>query len=202
MNWFSNIEFVNYEGGNENQDSQMEVIGHNLISDNYVKNIIIQELSNCTEGQLAFEQNLNYNLNLDGYQQGTNESALSNGQDDNLSCYSEGIYNGYLQESPFNSSLPISLSLNSSLIHYSLENGDNLSINPVKQHKCPEQGCEKVYKSRENLTLHFKNIHMNMKPYKCFYCSAVFSHRNGKTYHERKFHTKILPHKCEHLGNT
>ena len=59
------------------------------------------------------------------------------------------------------------------------------------------QHCKKIYKSKENLTLHIRNIHFKEKPYNCKYCSAVFSHRNGKTYHERKFHTNYLPYECE-----
>lgn len=71
-----------------------------------------------------------------------------------------------------------------------------------KCYKCTD--CVKVYKSKENLMLHVKNIHLKIKPYDCKYCTALFSHRNGnkflilgKTYHERKFHTKYLPHKCD-----
>jgi hypothetical protein len=54
--------------------------------------------------------------------------------------------------------------------------------------KCVEINCGKVYKSKENLVLHIKNIHMNIKPYKCKFCNNSFSHRNGKLYHERRFH--------------
>jgi hypothetical protein len=67
-------------------------------------------------------------------------------------------------------------------------------------YKCTHEGCDKAYKSKENLTLHVKNIHLKEKPYSCGFCKAVFSHRNGKTYHERKFHTNFLPHKCEVIG--
>lgn len=69
--------------------------------------------------------------------------------------------------------------------------------------KCPEPECNKLYKSKENLNLHMKNIHEGIKPYQCKYCSIRFSHRNGiyiviigKTYHERKFHNHFLPHVC------
>jgi hypothetical protein len=47
-------------------------------------------------------------------------------------------------------------------------------------YKCSYAGCPKVYKSRENMTLHFKNIHLGLKPYRCRFCSNTFSHRNGK----------------------
>jgi len=66
----------------------------------------------------------------------------------------------------------------------------------IKKFSCSFIGCKKIYKSKENLTLHFKNIHLKEKPYSCKYCKSLFSHRNGKTYHERRFHTKYFPHKC------
>jgi hypothetical protein len=77
----------------------------------------------------------------------------------------------------------------------------NASLFASRLFRCTEANCNKVYKSKENLTLHVKNIHLNEKPYSCRYCSALFSHRNGKTYHERKFHTKYLPHKCPYDSN-
>ena len=49
-----------------------------------------------------------------------------------------------------------------------------------KNFPCSFIGCKKFYKSKENLTLHFKNIHLKEKPYSCKYCKSVFSHRNGK----------------------
>ena len=61
--------------------------------------------------------------------------------------------------------------------------------------------CYKVYNSKENMLLHYKNIHLKQKPYECSYCSAGFSHRNGKIYHERKFHTKIFPYVCPYIDN-
>ena len=48
-----------------------------------------------------------------------------------------------------------------------------------KTFKCEVTGCEKIYKSKENLNLHIKNIHLNLKPYRCRFCSSTFSHRNG-----------------------
>jgi hypothetical protein len=49
----------------------------------------------------------------------------------------------------------------------------------TKYFKCDVFGCDKVYRSKENLTLHIKNIHLNLKPYKCRFCNSTFSHRNG-----------------------
>ena len=59
-----------------------------------------------------------------------------------------------------------------------------------KVYKCEYDNCNKQYRSRENLTLHMKNKHLNIKPYKCSYCMNFFSHRNGKIYHEKKIHKK------------
>lgn len=56
--------------------------------------------------------------------------------------------------------------------------------------------CMKIYKSKENTLLHYKNVHLKEKPYICSYCNVGFSHRNGKLYHERKFHTKYFPYEC------
>jgi hypothetical protein len=49
----------------------------------------------------------------------------------------------------------------------------------IRLYKCEFEGCEKVYRSKENMTLHFKNIHLKLKPYKCRFCASLFSHRNG-----------------------
>lgn len=49
----------------------------------------------------------------------------------------------------------------------------------LKLYKCTFESCMKAYKSKENLTLHFKNIHLKEKPYTCKFCKATFSHRNG-----------------------
>jgi hypothetical protein len=60
-------------------------------------------------------------------------------------------------------------------------NISNLSYNSTasKYFPCSFEVCEKVYKSKENLTLHYKNIHLKQKPYSCKFCNSQFSHRNG-----------------------
>ena len=72
--------------------------------------------------------------------------------------------------------------------------------NMEKFYLCNYKGCSNLYRSKENLVLHYKNKHLKEKPYRCSYCKATFSHRNGKTYHERKVHTLIFPHKCSFLN--
>ena len=51
----------------------------------------------------------------------------------------------------------------------------------IREHKCIENGCNKVYRNKENLKLHFLNIHIGLKPYECNYCTRRFSHRNGNS---------------------
>jgi hypothetical protein len=55
-----------------------------------------------------------------------------------------------------------------------------------KLFKCEYEDCDKAYKSKENLNLHIKNKHLNMKPYQCSFCQLLFSHRNGKYCYEVK----------------
>lgn len=50
---------------------------------------------------------------------------------------------------------------------------------PFKLFKCEVKNCNKAYKSKENLNLHFRNKHLGEKPYQCRFCSSRFSHRNG-----------------------
>ena len=84
-------------------------------------------------------------------------------------------------------------------------NKENILIkNIIKPKRKRKKGKKKIYKcicgkefhTKENQTLHFKNIHLKIKPYQCSFCGSKFSHRNGKNYHERTFHTFIFPYKC------
>lgn len=61
--------------------------------------------------------------------------------------------------------------------------------------------CFKVYKTKENFVLHYKNFHLHEKPYHCKYCEGTFAHRTGKIYHERKFHTKTFPYSCPYTDS-
>jgi uncharacterized Zn-finger protein len=47
-------------------------------------------------------------------------------------------------------------------------------------YKCDQIGCNKTYKSKENLKIHIMNKHFNCKPFKCDFCEIKFSHRNGR----------------------
>ena len=63
-------------------------------------------------------------------------------------------------------------------------------------YKCEYEDCVKVYRSKENLTLHIKNFHLKIKPYSCSFCLRAFSHRNGKIYHERRTHKDMMSFEC------
>lgn len=56
---------------------------------------------------------------------------------------------------------------------------DNYTLKEGVYH-CKYEGCTSKYKTKENLRLHIKNIHLKIKPYKCGFCELKFSHRNGK----------------------
>ena len=67
-----------------------------------------------------------------------------------------------------------------------------------KAFKCE---CGKIFSTEENQRLHYINIHLNEKPYRCSFCGEGFSHRNGKIYHERVYHTFIFPYPCKECNN-
>lgn len=71
-----------------------------------------------------------------------------------------------------------------------------------KKFKCLFLDCPKIYKSKENMIFHYKNVHLKMKPFKCNFCEVAFSHRNGKIYHERRNHQDKLPFKCFYEGKS
>lgn len=87
--------------------------------------------------------------------------------------------------------------------HYRSHKCQNSSTKEItKEFKCNFNGCVKTYKSKENLVLHFKNIHENMKPYSCKFCDSRFSHRNGKLYHEKRFHSSEAAPTASNLCNS
>ena len=86
---------------------------------------------------------------------------------------------------------------------YNNENVINYSIVKQKRKrffKCDYINCGKLYRTKENLVLHYKNKHLLQKPFKCSYCDMAFSHRNGKTFHERRIHTLEFPYTCDTVG--
>ena len=91
--------------------------------------------------------------------------------------------------SPSSSDALVRFDCNSSISTES-DDDDNVTAetNNKKQWKCTYDNCAKAYCSKENLKLHIQNVHLNEKPYPCYFCNLRFSHRNGRIYHQKKVH--------------
>lgn len=47
--------------------------------------------------------------------------------------------------------------------------------NKIKEYLCKfDDNCEKKFKLKASLTLHYSNIHMNLKRFKCFACEKTY----------------------------
>jgi len=197
MNSVSNIEIVNFD--EIYQEGQIIDLEKDL-GLNYINNIIIEEYYTDTdyyESQSEYNDfesryNTTYynevNSNLSINKKSLNDS-FDNSNFGELNSSLEMIRSSDLNNS-FNQIEKISnnsFSFIRSSPKYSLNsendlNFSNLSLNR-STHKiftCAFEGCKKIYKSKENLTLHYRNIHLKEKPYSCKFCSSRFSHRNGK----------------------
>lgn len=195
MNSISNIEIINFEDLNDkNQSIDLE---HEK-SLNCMNNCIIEKYySEYSENQ--YENITDFPCNISFCSESNNIFQVKkinlNESNVNLSCaeyttYSENLKNSSLNDS-FNNLEKIT---NNSFSFIQTSNKFNLSCKKgsnffktssngkvIKNFPCTENNCDKVYKSKENLILHYKNIHLKEKPYSCIYCASRFSHRNGKT---------------------
>jgi hypothetical protein len=91
--------------------------------------------------------------------------------------------------SPSSSDVLVRFDCNSSISTESDDDDDvTTETHNKKQWKCTYDNCVKAYCSKENLKLHIKNVHLNEKPYPCYFCNLRFSHRNGRIYHQKKVH--------------
>ena len=91
--------------------------------------------------------------------------------------------------SPSSSDFLVRFDCNSSISTESDDDDDvTAETHNKKQWKCTYDNCIKAYCSKENLKLHIKNVHLNEKPYPCYFCNLRFSHRNGRIYHQKKVH--------------
>jgi hypothetical protein len=240
MNSFSNIEIVNFDEFNpidESIDLERE-IGINYMND-FINDKYESEYLDCqsdlngneSASNISSSSEIN-NSNFFNKKYNSNDSLIFG----NRSICSENFNYCNLNNSFHN----IETIINNSFsylrdvpkINFQNElNNSSTGNNSIasKCFPCDYKGCKKIYKSKENLNLHYKNIHLKVKPYTCSYCDSSFTHRNGKlhsnsilyflislnkkyfykkkhnylkgkTYHERRFHTNILPHKCNHEG--
>lgn len=191
MNSISNIQIINFEEFNHEEKSM------DLEKDlNYMNNFLIEKYdSEYSEGNemnsydsscnmsICSEINSNFsNLNIS-----IHDTANNSNIGDRTSC-SENIKSPYFIESfcnlekVANNSFSFLRRTNRFKLNFDNDsNMSNISYNSTasKYFPCTFEGCEKVYKSKENLTLHYKNIHLKEKPYSCKFCSSLFSHRNG-----------------------
>jgi hypothetical protein len=170
----SNIEIINFDYSVNDEQNQNESgsYPHENFNKDYL-NLYLMEKSGLDNEQ---------NDSLDIYQPSfsytnqPNDSFSSYYSNDGLSCFSESL--------TLNPPNPLNNETCDKSFCASVDNcNGNDSLIKAKQRKsftCSFKDCEKVYKSKENLTLHYRNIHLKEKPYSCKYCSAVFSHRNGK----------------------
>jgi hypothetical protein len=162
----SNIEIINFESVNDDQDMDSMNIPHEEENKNYL-NLYFNDKSGLEYAEHNYSMDM-YNSSLTNIM--GNDSFSSYCSNDSLSCFSE-IVNINIPSVLVNETSDKSL-------NGSFDNCNGKS-KLKKTFMCPDPECGKVYKSKENLTLHYRNIHLKEKPYSCKFCSAVFSHRNG-----------------------
>jgi hypothetical protein len=204
MNGFLNIEIINFEGLNYDEDIQD-------LRQEELNNFLFNKLESDQESLIETENGIQENISSSSYFSDHSlvrsnsctslpvmeKSCLSS---DNIlhqqDIISMSHFSSFSPNICNNSSSELMNSLTKSKSFHKKHKSETM-FHSEKQFECEYENCIKIYKSKENLSLHIKNIHMNIKPYSCRYCNALFSHRNGKTYHERKFHTNYLPHACQ-----
>lgn len=193
MNSISNIEIINFEEYNHEEKS---IDLEKDLNINYMNNFLIEKYdSEYSEGNdmSAYDSSCNMsicseiNSNFSNIKMSMNDSCNNSNFGDLTTC-SENIKNSNLNDSfshlerVTNNSFSFLRRTNKFKLNFDGDlNLSNLSFNSTasKYFPCSFDGCEKVYKSKENLTLHYKNIHLKEKPYSCKFCNSQFSHRNG-----------------------
>ena len=194
MNPISNsIEIINFDELNENEQS---IDLEQETGFNYINNCIVEKYnSEYSENQSDLninESNCNISFFSDNNSIFSNHKINFNGNYPNLSYTEHTAYSESLKSNSFSESFSnLDIIRNNSFSYLTdkfkfscdgkLKNSNlcrNNSANRI--FACTFETCEKVYKSKENRILHYKNIHLNEKPYSCGYCNSRFSHRNGK----------------------
>lgn len=169
MNDYSNIEIINFETLNyDDMLTNYPNLYENDMLNFFIEKYKTEYIDTCNDSMLDSLPNSLLNI--------FHNDSFSSCNTQTISCYSESFQ--------INSNLTMNDETEKSF--YSADNRNEtkfiiskaLSTKKAKSFTCTE--CKKVYKSKENLTLHHKNIHLKLKPYNCQYCIAVFSHRNGK----------------------
>lgn len=195
MNPLSNIEIINFDELNDDEhsiDLEQEIgqnYMNNFINENYNSDYSESQsdlnycespcnMSFCSDNNSIFFIN---KMNL-------NDSSLNLNNSEQTAC-SENFKSLFLNKSfrSLEKTICNSFSYLKKPTKFKLINAKDLNNSSIsnisygnKNFACTFENCGKVYKSKENLTLHYKNIHLKEKPYSCSYCGSLFSHRNGK----------------------
>lgn len=65
--------------------------------------------------------------------------------------------------------------------------------------ECDWPGCSHVTRCSQNMKYH-KNIHLDIKPYKCKDCDFAAANPASVSHHRKRVHTKIKSHRCTYDG--
>lgn len=67
---------------------------------------------------------------------------------------------------------------------------------------CPQEGCDKSFKTKRNLDIHLSSVHYNNKPFSCGYesCKQTFSQRSNLKQHIDSVHLNKRGFVCKHAG--
>ena len=191
MNNFSNIEIINLEELEE-KDNKSSIDFEQEIGLTNINNFIIDKyqsgfgesqsdiLSNESLCNVSICSENNKNKNID-YSSMSNFTDQTNYSDNSKSLNSlNNSFSNMNKISNKSSSFFKKSPKSKNIINENIEGKDlNTSLFSPKLFSCNFEECEKVYKSKENLILHHKNIHLKEKPYSCNFCESHFSHRNG-----------------------
>jgi len=195
MNSISNtIEIINFDELNNDEPSidLVQDIGMNYM-DNFIIDKYESEYSEGNSAYYSFESSCSLSVSSE-FSANICLQKLNLNDSSNISNFTDQkAYSENKRSSPFFDSFNNLEKVSNNSFSYlkkspefrlNIENDFNLShishssINK-KIFPCTYDKCEKIYKSKENLTLHYKNIHLREKPYSCKFCNSRFSHRNG-----------------------
>ena len=66
-----------------------------------------------------------------------------------------------------------------------------------KDVQCP--ACPMIFKATTNMNMHFRIVHLQLRPYKCRFCDQTFGKKGTLNDHEKR-HTGVKNYHCEYCG--